>query len=96
LNRCTPDFGPTDSRRADAPRAADAAPGETAVDDTALAALYDNLDELRATARLEQDAAAELLGRARSAVHVPMLAGDVHDMNTLELVRTALTAGTEP
>lgn len=77
LNRCTPDFGPPEE-----PRSVD---GE-------LAALYDNLDELRATARLEQEAAAELLGRARSAVLVPMLAGDVHDMDTLELVRAALTA----
>jgi anion-transporting ArsA/GET3 family ATPase len=85
VNRCTPLFGaPPDGRPADA----------------AAAALWDNLDDLHRTALTERAQAAALLADrgdtagaatpAAGAVFVPTLAGDVHDLTSLDLVRRAL------
>lgn len=80
VNRCTPDFGPAPSRRPT---------------DPAHRALHDNLAELHATAGAERAQATALLadGRVPTAAHVswvPMLADDVHSLDSLESVRSLL------
>ncbi len=80
VNRSTPTFGELPERR---PRAASAA------------ALYDNLAELQAASAQEHEHLAELLGElgldAESAtVWVPLLAGDVHDLDGLSTIRSLL------
>ena len=80
VNRCTPDFGAPPSRR---PKSA------------AGSALYDNLRELRATAKVEREHAEVLLGDDAigpdtATRFVPALPGDVHDLDALEAIRTTL------
>ena len=87
VNRCTPLF--------------DAPTGGRPTDPTA-AALYDNLDELHRTALTERAQATALLADgtgddptasptpAAGAVFVATLAGDVHDLVSLDLVRAAM------
>jgi anion-transporting ArsA/GET3 family ATPase len=80
VNRCTPTFGDPPARR---PRAAN------------LAALYDNLMALRATAVTERAHAADLLADSALPpdVHttfVPTLPGDVHTMTALATIRSLL------
>ena len=76
VNRCTPTFGESPAGRPD---------------DTAVAALYDNLAELRAAASAERSQAQTLL--ADEAVHttwVPTLPGDVHSLESLGTIRSLL------
>lgn len=80
VNRCTPTFGDPPARR---PHAAN------------LAALYDNLVALRATAATERAHAADLLADSALPpdVHttfVPTLPGDVHTMTALATIRSLL------
>ena len=80
VNRCTPQFGDPPTRR---PRNADAA------------LLYDNLREMRATARAERVHAAALLADPALPVDVhttfvPTLPGDVHTMDALLQIRGLL------
>jgi anion-transporting ArsA/GET3 family ATPase len=80
VNRCTPTFGEPPAKR---PRAA------------AMAALYDNLVELRDTFQTEREHAASLLtgGALPEGVHttfVPTLPGDVHSMDALARIRSLL------
>jgi anion-transporting ArsA/GET3 family ATPase len=80
VNRCTPTFGDPPAKR---PRVA------------AQAALYDNLQELRATFETERAHAASLLvGNALPpGIHttfVPTLPGDVHSMSALTSIRSLL------
>jgi anion-transporting ArsA/GET3 family ATPase len=79
VNRCTPVFDTPVSRRPSRPRPAEAA-------------LWDNLDELRATADAELSYLAPLLadtGRAPVA-WVPLLDRDVHDLAALDRIRDLL------
>jgi anion-transporting ArsA/GET3 family ATPase len=75
VNRCTPDFGTPAVRR----RAADAA-------------LWANLDELNALAAAERIHIADLTARVGDApvAWVPLLAGDVHDLEALHAIRALL------
>jgi anion-transporting ArsA/GET3 family ATPase len=75
VNRCTPDFGTPAVRRS----AADAA-------------LWANLDELDALAAAERIQIADLTARVGDApvAWVPLLAGDVHDLEALHAIRALL------
>jgi anion-transporting ArsA/GET3 family ATPase len=75
VNRCTPEFGTPAVRR----RAADAA-------------LWANLDELDALAAAERIQIADLTARVGDApvAWVPLLAGDVHDLDALHAIRALL------
>jgi len=75
VNRCTPDFGTPAVPR----RAADAA-------------LWANLDELNALAAAERIQIADLTARVGDApvAWVPLLAGDVHDLEALHAIRALL------
>ena len=80
VNRSTPTFGELPERR---PRSA------------AGAALYDNLAELHAAAAQEHRHLGELLDElhldpATGTVWVPLLAGDVHDLDGLSTIRSLL------
>jgi len=76
VNRCTPTFGDLPAIRPDEPE---------------LAALYDNLAELKAAAVAEREQASALL--AEEAVHttwVATLPGDVHSLAALGTIRSML------
>jgi anion-transporting ArsA/GET3 family ATPase len=75
VNRCTPDFGTPAVPR----RAADAA-------------LWANLDELTAAVTAERVQIADLTARVGDApvAWVPLLAGDVHDLDALHAIRHLL------
>jgi anion-transporting ArsA/GET3 family ATPase len=75
VNRCTPDFGTPAVPR----RAADAA-------------RWANLDELDALAAAERIQIADLTARVGDApvAWVPLLAGDVHDLDALHVIRALL------
>jgi len=76
VNRCTPTFGDLPASRPDEPE---------------LAALYDNLAELKAAAVAEREQASALL--AEEAVHttwVATLPGDVHSLAALGTIRSML------
>jgi anion-transporting ArsA/GET3 family ATPase len=76
VNRATPRFGAPSGKR---PRAA------------AAAALYDNLAELHAVAEAEQAFIAPLVTECGGdARWVPLMAGDVHDLDGLERIRSVL------
>jgi hypothetical protein len=86
VNRCTPAFGHGPSRR---PRGAD------------LAALYDNLREMNATAHTERRHAARLLADPAlppevPTTFVPTLPGDVHTMDALRRIRALLFDEPQP
>jgi anion-transporting ArsA/GET3 family ATPase len=77
VNRLHPRFG--------SGTAADAADRAAAATDPRVAALWENLAELRTIADREREAVAPLAGRIGRApiVEVPLLAGDVHDLDGL-------------
>jgi anion-transporting ArsA/GET3 family ATPase len=79
INRATPDFGATTGRR---PRV------------VADAALFDNQAELHALATGErQQVVAMVADIGREPTWVPLLAGDVHDLDALEQIRSLLFTG---
>jgi anion-transporting ArsA/GET3 family ATPase len=76
VNRATPDFGIPDGQR---PRAAQKA------------RLYDNQAELHALAAAERDDVAPLVASTgREPTWVPLLPGDVHDLEVLDQIRSLL------
>ena len=82
VNRATPDFGePTGKRPRSAPRAA----------------LYDNQAQLHALSVGEHQHIAPLIDETgRQPTWVPLLAGDVHDLDGLDKIRSLLFAGSAP
>jgi anion-transporting ArsA/GET3 family ATPase len=87
VNRAHPRFG--------SGTAAEAAEQAAAEDDPALQALWANLAELRTIAEREHEAVAPLGDRLDGAplVEVPLLAGDVHDLEGLIDIGTHLFKG---
>jgi anion-transporting ArsA/GET3 family ATPase len=86
VNRSTPVFG---------------APARQRPRDAQLAALHDNLVELRDMAAAERRYVAEAFagagdGAAADAVWVPLLPGDVHDLDGLATIRSLLFDGAHP
>jgi anion-transporting ArsA/GET3 family ATPase len=91
VNRVHPMFG-----EGSADQAADAAAAAAADGDPVEAALWTNLADLRTIAERERAELAPLVERLGSAplVEVPLLAGDVHDLETLRLLARHLFAET--
>ena len=82
VNRATPDFGEPAGRR---PKRA------------AEAALYDNQAELHDLAIGEHDHVGPLVADTdRQPTWVPLLPGDVHDLDALDTIRSLLFAGSAP
>ncbi len=82
VNRATPDFGEPEGQR---PR------------NTADAALYDNQVELHTLAVGEHQHIAPLVAETgRQPTWVPLLAGDVHDLDGLDTIRSLLFTGSVP
>ena len=82
VNRATPDFGAPTGRR---PKRVDEA------------ALYDNQAELHALAAGERDHVGPLVADTdQQPTWVPLLPGDVHDLDALDTIRSLLFAGSAP
>ncbi|HEY4609208.1 MAG TPA: hypothetical protein VIH06_08390, partial [Ilumatobacteraceae bacterium] len=79
VNRATPDFGEPTGKR---PKA------------IAAASLYDNQSQLHEMATAERDDIAPLVADTdRQPTWVPLLAGDVHDLDGLDTIRALLFTG---
>jgi anion-transporting ArsA/GET3 family ATPase len=82
VNRATPDFGKPEGRR---PRSA------------ADVALYDNQAQLHTLAAGEHEHIAPLVAETgRQPTWVPLLPGDVHDLDALDTIRSLLFIGSAP